>query len=174
MKSPWAARLFGMSPARASLDLAAFVDSEQARALSGVKPAHVRTIAEIFLGLCYDDLGKAPRFLQGEEVEHLLAEILPTRIAPGEPAGKHVAAVLTAFFEYLELNEVVTQAFEIRRGLSTGLEAFERALASGSHREQQVRPKTGPFVHGAAKLGRNDPCSCGSGKKFKKCHGKGT
>jgi len=22
------------------------------------------------------------------------------------------------------------------------------------------------------KLGRNDPCYCGSGKKFKKCHGK--
>ena len=21
------------------------------------------------------------------------------------------------------------------------------------------------------KIGRNDPCSCGSGKKFKKCHG---
>lgn len=25
----------------------------------------------------------------------------------------------------------------------------------------------------AVKLGRNDPCFCGSGKKFKKCHGKG-
>ena len=23
------------------------------------------------------------------------------------------------------------------------------------------------------KLGRNDPCHCGSGKKYKKCHGKG-
>ena len=23
----------------------------------------------------------------------------------------------------------------------------------------------------AAKLGRNDPCWCGSGKKFKRCHG---
>jgi len=22
-----------------------------------------------------------------------------------------------------------------------------------------------------AKLGRNEPCSCGSGKKYKKCHG---
>ena len=22
-------------------------------------------------------------------------------------------------------------------------------------------------------VGRNDPCPCGSGKKFKKCHGKG-
>jgi uncharacterized protein YecA (UPF0149 family) len=24
----------------------------------------------------------------------------------------------------------------------------------------------------AAKLGRNDPCYCGSGLKFKKCHGR--
>jgi preprotein translocase subunit SecA len=31
----------------------------------------------------------------------------------------------------------------------------------------------GPTTNtGKAKLGRNDPCWCGSGKKFKKCHGK--
>ena len=24
---------------------------------------------------------------------------------------------------------------------------------------------------GAAKVGRNDPCPCGSGKKYKRCHG---
>jgi len=24
-----------------------------------------------------------------------------------------------------------------------------------------------------AKVGRNDPCPCGSGKKYKKCHGAG-
>ncbi len=29
-------------------------------------------------------------------------------------------------------------------------------------------PKT---VNGGAKVGRNDPCPCGSGKKYKKCHG---
>jgi uncharacterized protein YchJ len=28
-----------------------------------------------------------------------------------------------------------------------------------------------PFRREAPKLGRNDPCFCGSGKKFKKCHG---
>jgi preprotein translocase subunit SecA len=27
-------------------------------------------------------------------------------------------------------------------------------------------------VHAAAKVGRNDPCPCGSGLKYKKCHGK--
>jgi preprotein translocase subunit SecA len=29
-----------------------------------------------------------------------------------------------------------------------------------------------PFLRDAAKVGRNDPCPCGSGQKFKHCHGK--
>ena len=28
-----------------------------------------------------------------------------------------------------------------------------------------------PVVRAAPKVGRNDPCTCGSGKKYKKCHG---
>lgn len=29
-----------------------------------------------------------------------------------------------------------------------------------------------PFVRGERKVGRNEPCPCGSGKKYKQCHGK--
>ncbi|MCX7180422.1 MAG: SEC-C metal-binding domain-containing protein, partial [Proteobacteria bacterium] len=29
-----------------------------------------------------------------------------------------------------------------------------------------------PVVRHADKIGRNDPCPCGSGKKYKHCHGK--
>ncbi len=29
-----------------------------------------------------------------------------------------------------------------------------------------------PFVRDHPKMGRNDPCSCGSGKKYKQCHGR--
>jgi uncharacterized protein YecA (UPF0149 family) len=32
-------------------------------------------------------------------------------------------------------------------------------------------PGTKPSGTGSVKVGRNDPCSCGSGKKFKHCHG---
>jgi preprotein translocase subunit SecA len=28
-----------------------------------------------------------------------------------------------------------------------------------------------PFVRGDRKVGRNEPCPCGSGRKFKQCHG---
>ena len=29
-----------------------------------------------------------------------------------------------------------------------------------------------PMVRGERKVGRNEPCPCGSGKKYKQCHGK--
>ena len=34
-----------------------------------------------------------------------------------------------------------------------------------------VIEKAVPVRHAEPKTGRNDPCPCGSGKKFKKCHG---
>jgi preprotein translocase subunit SecA len=39
--------------------------------------------------------------------------------------------------------------------------------------QQPEQPKTQPIVRGEKKIGRNDPCPCGSGKKYKNCHGKG-
>ncbi len=33
-------------------------------------------------------------------------------------------------------------------------------------------PPAQPFVRGGQKVGRNDPCPCGSGQKYKHCHGK--
>ncbi|MBI4198657.1 MAG: SEC-C domain-containing protein, partial [Chloroflexi bacterium] len=46
----------------------------------------------------------------------------------------------------------------------TGPTVMANALGT---RERQLRRPT----NGARKLGRNDPCYCGSGKKYKKCHG---
>jgi uncharacterized protein len=36
----------------------------------------------------------------------------------------------------------------------------------------QERTSVRTIQREGAKLGRNDPCHCGSGKKFKQCHGK--
>ncbi len=36
---------------------------------------------------------------------------------------------------------------------------------------EEVTPEQ-PYVRSGKKVGRNDPCPCGSGKKFKACHGK--
>ena len=36
---------------------------------------------------------------------------------------------------------------------------------------EQAQPQT-PFTRQGQKVGRNEPCPCGSGKKYKQCHGK--
>lgn len=44
--------------------------------------------------------------------------------------------------------------------------------ALGEAPEQQAKPRAQtPMVREGRKVGRNDPCPCGSGKKFKSCHG---
>jgi len=45
---------------------------------------------------------------------------------------------------------------------------------SGGHSAvaQAARPEGATVVRSGAKVGRNDPCPCGSGKKYKHCHGR--
>ena len=40
-----------------------------------------------------------------------------------------------------------------------------------SHQDTRAQQKQQP-VHADKKIGRNDPCPCGSGKKYKNCHGR--
>ncbi len=49
---------------------------------------------------------------------------------------------------------------------------FEHAEAHGVEEETAAAPDQQPFVREGRKVGRNDPCPCGSGKKYKQCHGK--
>ena len=44
-------------------------------------------------------------------------------------------------------------------------------LEEGGSEGQQSAPAE-PFVRDGRKVGRNEPCPCGSGKKYKQCHGK--
>jgi preprotein translocase subunit SecA len=56
---------------------------------------------------------------------------------------------------------------QFQRRKKKELEQARMAGSNGSSAPQQV-------VRGGDKVGRNDPCPCGSGKKYKKCHGAGT
>jgi preprotein translocase subunit SecA len=65
------------------------------------------------------------------------------------------------------------------RMVSTSADELEEAFMRRKRRElEQARmagagdaPQVQQVVRGQNKVGRNDPCPCGSGKKYKKCHG---
>jgi preprotein translocase subunit SecA len=48
---------------------------------------------------------------------------------------------------------------------------YDEALGAEAPDETAAAPAVAPFVRSGEKVGRNDPCPCGSGKKYKHCHG---
>ncbi len=55
----------------------------------------------------------------------------------------------------------------------TAEEARDQTKHAGKeHAKQAVEQRQTPFVRDVPKVGRNEPCPCGSGKKYKICHGK--
>ena len=69
-----------------------------------------------------------------------------------------------------------------RRNVSTSVDDLEEAFQRRKRRELEQARMAGSgeyqpvqqVVRGGDKIGRNDPCPCGSGKKYKKCCGAGS
>ncbi|OQA35064.1 MAG: preprotein translocase subunit SecA [Betaproteobacteria bacterium ADurb.Bin341] len=66
-----------------------------------------------------------------------------------------------------EVEEVAPPASEVHN-VQYQHASYDEALGGGDGESPAPRQ---PFVAGP-KIGRNDPCPCGSGKKYKQCHGK--
>ncbi len=60
--------------------------------------------------------------------------------------------------------QAVALAQALAQSAAEGAEAGEAVAAA----EEPAQP----FVRSSQKVGRNDPCPCGSGKKYKNCHGR--
>jgi uncharacterized protein len=105
----------------------------------------------------------------------LLEELDPSQLEPG---------VLQAAFAIRALAEVpdMLKVVDDIRGTKSReamLADYRESLADAAHHlfcaweDARAEPPTGqrdePFRREAPKVGRNDPCPCGSGKKYKKC-----
>jgi len=63
------------------------------------------------------------------------------------------------------------QPMEFQHREAAGL-ANDPAAGQGGSSGGSVTSPDQPFVRDGRKVGRNEPCPCGSGKKYKQCHGK--
>ena len=69
-------------------------------------------------------------------------------------------------------NQATFKEAKITRGLDRSQMKEQRGdMLSQAHADTQEKVKPQP-IKVEKKIGRNDPCPCGSGKKYKNCHGK--
>jgi preprotein translocase subunit SecA len=98
-----------------------------------------------------------------------LAEKAPhERVAPGLVAAQpHIYAKLAELLseDVKEAAMTAEVASTIIKPTEVVIEAFDAALSGRRPGERQGT------VVASEKVGRNEPCPCGSGKKYKKCHG---
>jgi len=87
-----------------------------------------------------------------------------------ETTNKSVVATLMKGHIPMEMPDEIQEAKERRRTDMSGLKTSKDELNSDG---RQSEPKKAEPVRNVQKVGRNEPCPCGSGKKFKQCHGKG-
>jgi len=74
----------------------------------------------------------------------------------------------------INVNDNLKEAKQVKTDLSktqTSREDQARRAAAQGVSNQRAKPET--FKRSEKKVGRNDPCPCGSGKKYKQCHGRG-
>ncbi|MCZ4694691.1 preprotein translocase subunit SecA [Ancylomarina euxinus] len=86
-----------------------------------------------------------------------------------ETTNKSVVATLMKGHIPLQMNDEIQEAKERRRTDMSGLKTSKDDLGADGRKE----PKKAEPVRNVQKVGRNESCPCGSGKKFKQCHGKG-
>ena len=74
--------------------------------------------------------------------------------------------------EEAQQRERLTHALQAQHAEAQSvLAAAEGQAAAAGFTGLEAVGAESPFVRGERKVGRNEPCPCGSGKKFKQCHG---
>ncbi len=69
-------------------------------------------------------------------------------------------------------SEAQVEAMEQSRSSNESIKMEHESAASPLSSQKQDEGVNLPYVRKEKKIGRNEPCWCGSGKKFKQCHGK--
>jgi len=96
-------------------------------------------------------------------------QLLPALVALDDPQVRAALARVLAFAP--SSDEAATTKAKPKATLEQAIEAIVAGVAELYELTLAQRYRVAAVRHAEPKVGRNDPCPCGSGKKFKHCHG---
>lgn len=143
-----------------------FADAPAYARLTDHEKEHAELVARAFLEAACERRGIGPEELGAEDVRIAMLERMPS-LSLSPCARPTVPAIVRGFLESLEDAGRLAGGRDLGRQVGVLAKGYlERCSPHGGARGVPVR-------RAAATVGRNDPCPCGSGKKYKKCCGAG-
>jgi|GEM_PF-785059 len=150
------------------LEMKAFFRSSSARLVE--ENDDVKEILRLFLECFYIHQDKPPKDMDGRIFKDAVLGLLPRRFTGKESYLEQVPKVVHAYIEYLKRETQLKEIGKIEKTIADLDSRFIKAVKKVKARDRiPDEPPTEQIVRNEGKLGRNDPCPCGSGKKYKKC-----
>ena len=121
--------------------------------------------------------------VDGQWKDHLLTldhlkEDRPARLRQKYPLVEFKKEAFTLFEDMMERIDTEAVRFLFLMQPARPEDQAKQIERRQQQQQKELQFQAGPAqaeapkpVRTAAKIGRNDPCPCGSGKKYKKCHG---
>lgn len=107
-------------------------------------------------------------------IRQFLFEFAPQRLSFDKDSGKEIPEIIKKLLNFLDETGYIKNSSpligvieESKKEFNKIIQVKKQTVSKKELKTEKVMPeKTEP------KVGRNDPCPCGSGKKYKKCCGK--
>lgn len=157
-----------------------YLDSPSFKKGAGPDRAAAEYTVKSLLDYLFFEERKELRELNGSHIRQFMLVHAPRRLQITPENAAEVPAIVSDFLRFLDTTGHIKNGDQLRASVKEHERAFVKSLPPAKKaRPKATKAATARKPAGAkktalkeeAKIGRNDPCPCGSGKKFKKCCG---
>jgi len=156
-----------------------YLDSAVVKKATKIQKENAEYLIKSILDYLFFEEKKELRELNEKHIQHFMLAYVPQKLHLSAETGKATPDILADFLSFLNETGHINNGEQLRNQIKADKRAFLKLIPKPSKTTkpkqrvtQKSRKKTAvkePKIE--VKVGRNDPCPCGSGKKYKKCCG---
>ena len=131
-------------------------------------------VAKSFLDYIFFEQRKEIAEIHPDHIGHFMLEYVPRKLNLSKEAVAELPEMIGSLVKFLHAEGFLKNINPLLAALKDHAKAFVK-VAGAQKRSAVKNDKSGSSAASASKteneikIGRNDPCPCGSGKKYKKC-----
>ena len=156
-----------------------FLESKSLQKKTGATKKDAEYVIKSLLDYLFFQERKEIQEIQNKHVHDFMIVHTPNKLNLSAEAGKAAPEILSTFFGFLEETGHIKNGDQLREEVKTNKHSFlklmpktkETTASRKTAPRKTTKSKTTKKAKVDIKVGRNDPCPCGSGKKYKKCCG---
>jgi hypothetical protein len=152
-----------------------FLNSKALKSKTKLEIETAEYITKSFLDYFFFNEHKEIREMTDTHIQHFLFDYVPNKLN----LVSETPEILSKLLVFLETEGHIKNGIQLSNVVKDNKSSFMKLIPK-TKKPKKVAQKTAPKKKAAKKpaseikVGRNDPCPCGSGKKYKKCCGRST